>query len=115
MSTGMIMPPVPPLNDGVFMDENRFEYIADEDTRKLIINGFQAVTRTEMWEFMKKDPGEVGYMFSNRPEISIISNMMDKCEYPPGHSGASFGCTMRHLQYIARYGQEAYKQNFQKC
>jgi hypothetical protein len=26
-----------------------------------------------------------------------------------GHSGASFGCTMRNMQYLAEHGEEKFK------
>ena len=110
MSTGMIMPPKPLSNIKVSIGQIRFEYIKDKYMREMMINGFQAISRLELWEFMKQDPGEGGYMFCQDPEIGLIMNMMDRCEYPCGHSGASFGCIMRELQYIARYGQEAYKE-----
>jgi hypothetical protein len=45
--------------------------------------------------------------------------MMESNEAPirMGHSGASFGCTMRNLHYIAQNGFEAYKELYleNKC
>jgi len=104
------MPPPPPENMSVSIGQNRFEYILDNHMREMMINGFQAISRLELWEFVKEDPGEDGFMFCTRQELYKIMNMMDQCEYPPGHSGASFGCIMRELQYIARFGQMAYKE-----
>ena len=109
MFTGSIMPPAPPSNIKVSIGQNRFEYIKDKYMREMMINGFQAIHRLELWEFMQNDPGEGGFMFCQDPKIGLIADMMDKCEYPPGHSGSSFGCIMRELQYIARFGQEEYK------
>ena len=111
MSTRMIMPPKPPpSNHKVSIGQNRFEYIKDRHTREMMINGFQAISRLELWEYMTHDPGNGGFMFCQDREIGLIMNMMDKCEYQVGHSGASFGCIMRELQYIAIFGQQAYKQ-----
>ena len=36
---------------------------------------------------------------------------MEELPNSPGHSGASFACTMRHLQYIAKHGLDKYKRD----
>lgn len=65
-SNECFMPPPPPENIKVSMEQNRFEYILDNHMRKMMINGFQAVTRTETWEFVKEDPGKGGFMYSSK-------------------------------------------------
>ncbi len=63
------------------------------------------------WEFMTSDdPGEGGYMFgrsanqSIRDAIDDAINKTDSC----GHSGASYGLTMRAMQYLAKNGWPAF-------
>ena len=43
-------------------------------------------------------------MFSNHPLISTITEKMDY----KGHSGASFGWTMRNMEHIAKHGWDAF-------
>jgi len=37
---------------------------------------------------------------------------MEALPNPPGHSGASFGITMRELEFIAKHDIEEYKKRF---
>ena len=37
---------------------------------------------------------------------------MEELPNPPGHSGSSFGFTMRHLHYIAKNGLDKYRKNY---
>jgi len=81
-----------------------FEFITDDYEREVLRDAFNAITITENWNFMKQ-PCDT-YMFSTKPQIFAISGAMKV-----GHSGASFGLTMRAMQYIAQHGMEA----FEKC
>jgi len=47
------------------------------------------------------------YNASNK-ELQIINQKMEELGYD-GHSGFSFGFTMRTMQYIANEGEERYK------
>ena len=97
------LPPVVPVDRG----NGQFEYISDIHTRRMLINAFQAITITETWDFVAKDRNS--FMLDTSPEIYRIMNAMDTCQYSPGHSGASFGLTMRHMQYLAEYGEEKHR------
>ena len=60
-----------------------------------------AISESHAWEFVKKDPGEDGFLFSKNPMMGkIISNM----KYMNYHSGASFACMMRLMQVLAVIG-----------
>ena len=77
--------------------------------REMIESGFQAVSSVEGgWEFLSTyDPGEGGFMFSTPPpKMNEINDAVSRLY--GGHSGASYGCTMRVLQYIAREGWDVY-------
>ena len=63
---------------------------------------------TETWNFVKQ-PTE-SFMMSNDNRIWIITAKMEELGYN-GHSGCSFGWTMRQMQYIARNGEENYKKS----
>lgn len=63
------------------------------------------------WEFMASDePGDGGYMFGRskndaiREKIDDAIGKNDTC----GHSGASYGMTMRAMQYLAKNGWTAF-------
>jgi hypothetical protein len=78
--------------------------------KEMIQSGFEAVESVEGgWEFLRTytPPADQGFMFSlptgKRLEIDeAISNRYG------GHSGASYGMTMRVLEYIAKQGWERY-------
>jgi hypothetical protein len=101
-----LLPPSPPS-----VEENiipgQFEYIKDNWTRDMLINAWQAINITETWDFVKQ-PIE-SFMFSNDPRVNIIYNKIEELGYT-GHSGSSFGCTMRTMQYIATYGEKKFRE-----
>ena len=86
--------------------QGEFLYIKNIWEREMLQNGWAAVEQLNLWDFMKKDCDS--YMMSNAPEIMLITKKMEELGYN-GHSGASFACTMRTLQYIAKNGEIAYK------
>lgn len=84
----------------------RFDYIKDDWSREMFSNAWQAITVTEMWDFVKQDIES--FMWSDDPRVKTIYNKIEELGYM-GHSGASFGCTMRTMQYIAKYGEKKFK------
>jgi hypothetical protein len=91
-------------------EQSMFNY-ADNNSRAMLENAYQAISLTEMWDYMKKD--RESFMFSSDKEIKIISNKMEELGYN-GHSGASFGVTMRNMQFIALNGLDAHKKMWLK-
>lgn len=78
--------------------------------REMIESGFQAVESVEGgWEFLRtyEPPEDKGFMFSRPPPKGQEIEDAVLHRYG-GHSGASYGCTMRVLQYIAREGWDQY-------
>jgi len=92
-----------------YYGNGRFEYVSDEYIRTILINAWQAITITEMWEFLSEPIDNYTYSEDNR--INIIINKMVELGYD-GHSGSSFGCIMRNMQYIAHNGEENFKNNY---
>ena len=77
--------------------------------REMIESGFQAVSSVDGgWDFLSTyDPGNGGFMFSAPPpKMNEINDAINRLY--GGHSGASYGCTMRVLQYIAKHGWDTY-------
>ena len=85
--------------------------ISDWD-REMLEDAYKAVTKANRWSFLKRPdvPGSKGFMFSSWPEMSDIDIHM---EYG-GHSGASYGSTMRVMEYIAKNGWESYVRSVQE-
>jgi len=78
--------------------------------REMIESGFKAVSSVEGgWDFLKSysPPKGEGFMFSaSVGKRKEIDDAIDR-EYG-GHSGGSYGQTMRILEFIAKQGWEAY-------
>lgn len=94
-----------------------FSFISDTHTRRLVSNGYKAVSQLELMGWLKNytpDTNE-GFMFSKSPNIRKISEKMESLPDAPGHSGPSFADTMRHLEYIAKYGLDEYKVFMSRC
>lgn len=89
----------------------KFLYINSEHTRDMLQNAWTAITQLELWNYMKLDTES--YMFSCDPEIKLISKKMVDLGYD-GHSGCSFGWTLRQMQYIARNGEEDYMNEYRQ-
>jgi hypothetical protein len=89
-----------------------FSFIKDVDSRNNILNAYNAVTKCNAWEFLKKfKPEDVdGCLYCSHPQIYKIYETMEKCTPKiSNHSGSSFSWTMREIQKIAKIGYEKYK------
>jgi hypothetical protein len=95
------------VNEEEFIS-GKFEYM-NENERVMFVNAWQAITLTDNWDFIKEDTK--GFMFSDDPQIDIISKKMVELGYD-GHSGSSFAITMRVMQYIAKYGEQKFKEDY---
>jgi hypothetical protein len=87
-----------------------FNTIADEHSRVMLKNAHQAITSTEYWDYMRTF-NEQSFMFSNNPAVSKIMTKMTELGYD-GHSGCSFAWTMRHMEFLAKNGKQAFLQQF---
>lgn len=88
-----------------------FDFIMDWSSRKAVSNGYTAISQLELWEWLKTFTPEhdKGFMFSDNKNISKIITKMESLPDAPGHSGSSFGWTMRQLEFIAKQGLDKYK------
>lgn len=89
--------------------DGKFEYITNIFERVMLVNAWQSITLTNNWDFMAQDI--YSFMWSKDPRIDDISKKMQELGYYD-HSGASFGCTLRNMQYLAQNGEEKLKQLF---
>ena len=67
------------------------------------------VTKLDLWDWFRYEnpPSKMGYMFWNNENIKKISNSIS-CK---GHSGASFACALRNMQFIAKFGFDEWNKN----
>jgi hypothetical protein len=86
----------------------QFEFIEKED-RTMYKTAHAAISQLELWDFMKKETDS--YMFSSDTTVSKIYTKIEELGYA-GHSGASFVCTMRTMQYIAQNGYDKFKEKY---
>ena len=93
------------------MEPGDFSFIEDAESRNMLDSMYKAVTVTENWENLKVDPGEGGFMFSSDPRTSQTVGEITKADAYKGHSGSSFGWTIRNMQKIAKSGWKAYYAN----
>jgi hypothetical protein len=88
---------------------NTFDFINNSMTRFEHETALTAITQLELWDFIKNFSEGQSFTFSRQPEIPKIYERIQQLGYT-GHSGASFGCIMRSMEYIALYGIDSYKQ-----
>jgi len=93
-----------------------FEFV-DEFTRHYLKSAHNAVSKCELWNWMQKfEPEEGrGFMFSTGvPELERLNEEIFKDPVSNGHSGGSYGMTMRCMQSIAKNGYKAFQQSYEK-
>ena len=88
-----------------------FTFLSSESERAMLQDAMEAMGRVEgSWEYLARPdvPSiETGFMFSKDALLSKIGNEVDK-EGKIGHSGSSYGWTMRQMEFIAKNGWDAY-------
>jgi hypothetical protein len=87
-----------------------FNIIPDKHSRFMLKNAHQAITLTEYWSYMKTFSDQ-SFMFSSNPAVSAIMKKMSDLGYD-GHSGGSFGWTMRQMEFLAKNGKHAFLQQW---
>jgi hypothetical protein len=89
--------PAPRVN--AFPDPGTF---APHSDHIMLKNMYDAITKLELWSWLYSFTPEAGkgFMFTDTPEIRAIGKETDVM----GHSGASFGFCMRHMEMIAKQG-----------
>ena len=67
-----------------------------------------AIDRLGLWAWIRDNPppADAGYLFWRHPQLAAIVREVEGGERR--HSGASFALAMRHMQYIATNGFDAW-------
>ena len=89
--------------------DGEMKYIKDTNTREMLTNAWKAITFSNNWDFVAKDIDS--FMISNDPRIDEITEKMEEFGYN-GHSGCSFGFTIRYMQLLVQKGEEEFKNCF---
>lgn len=100
------------LQDKILKDtigDGNMEYIKNLKTREIYTNAWKAITFSNNWDFVAQNIDS--FIWSNDPRIDKISEKMSEFGYD-GHSGNSFGDTMRNMQYLVQNGEEKFKKIF---
>jgi len=99
-----------------------FSYMDDSLDTSNLRDGLLAVIRAaelpatktkeiNVWQYLSNysPPSDRGFMFSAGDDsiITLVQNQMNV-----GHSGASMGCTMRNIEYIAKNGLANHRQMY---
>lgn len=92
--------------NSINLGNGKMDYISNNHDKLMMTNAWQAISQTKTWDFVAQDIPS--FMFSNDPRITLIINKMSELGYNE-HSGCSFGCTMRNMQYLVKYGEENFK------
>jgi len=95
--------------DRDYYGNGQFEFIRDSGDRALYKNMHGAISQTELWDWMRSYSPIEGFMNSDAPEVSRINAKMREDPISFNHSGASYACMMRNMEFIAKNGYEAFK------
>lgn len=80
------------------------KYGRTADEALFVMDAIKAVRNTPGgWEFMKTYEPDRGFMFSKHPKLSEIESKVDQ-DGTIGHSGSSYGWTMRQVERIIKHG-----------
>ena len=93
--------------------DGKFDFMNDPLVPYLV-NAHWAITECELWDWLRTydAPIDKGFMFSTTPERERMNAKMLEQSIAQGHSGCSYGYTMRVMEYIAKYGYEKYKKEY---
>ena len=91
--------------------DGKMDYIQDSHNKIMMTNAWEAITQTNNWDFISQEI--ISFMWSDDPRIDEIMEKMEELGYS-GHSGTSFGCTMRNMQFLVKNGEEEFKRLFEK-
>ncbi len=86
-----------------------FSFITDNSTRFYLEDAYDCITELGLWDFLRDNnpPADKGFMFWNHPRLNELGQKLDG-----GHSGASYGFTMRAMQSLAQSSWPSWVSNY---
>jgi hypothetical protein len=76
-----------------------------------IYDAYDAIVKCDLFDFIKNNEIET-FAYFRHEDAKIMSSfhkMSELADVNVGHSGASFGCTMRTVEQIIKYGFDKWK------
>jgi hypothetical protein len=77
---------------------NWIEQYPDEHSRMMVQDAYETASKLELFDEIKNLNPTRGFMFT---EHHVIDKISKNLKYD-GHSGCSFGWTMRQLEYLVK-------------
>ena len=102
--------------DSEYFGDGEFEFVS-EWSRPYLKSAHKAVTRCELWDWLRKYEPEKdkGFMFTRDVlELDRLNKELMKDPVNGGHSGSSYACVMRNMEFIAKNGYEEFKAGYNK-
>jgi len=98
---------IPTMTTDVRISDAEFNYnVYDSNNRIMLKNAHGAITMAEGWDWIRNFQGQ-SFMFSNDVMIGKINKNMVALGYD-GHSGSSYGWTMRCMEHLAKNGKDSF-------
>ena len=94
-----------------YYGDGSFDFISRTHMRDMLVNAHWAVSSCELWGWIRAF-NQMSFMLSNSPELHRISKKMGEQPIGQLHSGASFGLTLRVMEYIAKNGYDKYREHY---
>jgi hypothetical protein len=94
--------------------EGDFSFVEDGHERMMLKSMYDAVTITENWAKLRDAPTQGSFMFPKDPVVIKMTSELEKADEFKGHSGSSFGWTIRNIELIAKSGWAAFCKNYIK-
>ena len=95
-------------------NEQLFDFVMDESEKKMLLKAYEAITFVEGWDFLKTYDTKSFTFELNHPEkLKQIDRKI--AELYDGHSGSSYGYTMRCMETIAKDGMDELKRQYLNC
>ena len=90
------------------MQTSDFSFITDKHTRFMVEDAYKAAESTpEAWTVLRTWEPANGFMFTHHPVIDAMGKKLYD-----GHSGASYGFTMRIMQRLAKVGYDEFRREW---
>ena len=84
----------------------------ESHSKSMVLSAIQAIDMLEAWDSLARysPPKDTGFMFDDSSFMKRINSKI--AELYDGHSGSSYGWTMRQIEYIAKNGVDKYVEHF---
>jgi hypothetical protein len=111
MGHGISIHPEPPL---IHIYAPSFEFICDSHTRHMLVSAHCTISRLNKWLYLREYVVDKDRGFMGTTEPSIVQLMSEVSnDYQNGnHSGTSMGITMRHMDFLAKYGMAKFREQW---